>query len=125
AIYRLNIDNDGDCLTDIAITYVFSTPQNGKQTANVFVAKGAEARSVEPVGTKIIADAEVSFGAKPNIVKSGAYTFFAGSRSDAFFLTSTASRICSIPAAAETSPRPIWAASRHGRASTRIPKPMC
>ncbi len=85
AIYRLNIDNDGDCLTDIAISYVFSTPQNGKQTVNVFVAKGAEAHSVEAVGTKIIADAEVSFGAKPNIVKSGAYTFFAGSRSDAFF----------------------------------------
>ena len=34
---------------------------------------------------KIIADAEVSFGVKPNIVKSGAYTFFAGTRSDAFF----------------------------------------
>src|SRR5208283_1362353 len=85
AIYRLNIDNDGDCLNDIAISYVFSRPQNGKQTANVFVAKGAESRSVEAVGKKIIADAEVSFGAKPNIVKSGAYTFFAGSRSDAFF----------------------------------------
>ena len=85
AIYRLNIDNDGDCLTDIAISYVFSKPQNGRQTVNVFVAKGAEARSVEAVGTKIIADAEVSFGAKPNIVKSGAYTFFAGARSDAFF----------------------------------------
>ena len=27
----------------------------------------------------------VSFGATPNIVKSGNYTFFAGSRSDAFF----------------------------------------
>src|SRR5258708_13246813 len=53
AIYRLNIDNDGDCLTDIAITYVFSTPQNGKQTVNVFVAKGAQARSVEPVGKQI------------------------------------------------------------------------
>ena len=85
AIYRLNIDNDGDCLTDIAISYVFSPPHNGKQTVNVFVAKGAESRSVEAVGTKIIADAEVSFGAKPNIVKSGGYTFFAGSRSDAFF----------------------------------------
>src|SRR5262249_2234833 len=33
----------------------------------------------------IIADAEVSFGAKPNIIRSGPYTFFAGSRSDAFF----------------------------------------
>ena len=85
AIYRLNIDNDGDCLTDIAISYVFSKPQNGRQTVNVFVAKGAEARSVEAAGTKIIADAEVSFGAKPNIVKSGAYNFFAGARSDAFF----------------------------------------
>jgi hypothetical protein len=85
AIYRLNIDNDGDLLTDIAISYVFSTPQNGRQTVNVFLAKGAEARSVEAVGAKIISDAEVSFGAKPEIVKSGAYTFFAGSRSDAFF----------------------------------------
>jgi hypothetical protein len=85
ATYRLNIDNDGDRLTDIAITWVYSKPQNGKQTVNVFVAKGAESRSVEPVGTKIVADAEVSFGPKPNIVKSGAYTVFAGSRSDAFY----------------------------------------
>jgi hypothetical protein len=85
AIYRINIDNDGDCLTDIAFSYVFSKPQNGKQTVSVFMAKGAESRSVEAVGTKIIADAEVSFGSKPNIVKAGAYTFFAGARSDAFF----------------------------------------
>ncbi len=85
AIYRLNIDNDGDCLTDLAISYVFSPLQNGKQTASVFVAKGPEARSPEVVGTKIIADAEVSLGPTPNVVKSGAYTFFAGSRSDAFF----------------------------------------
>src|SRR5579872_6560296 len=85
AIYRVNIDNDGDCLTDIAFSYVFSQPRDGKQTVNVFVAKGVESRSVEAVGTKIIADAEVSFGPKPNIVKSGGYTFFAGSRSDAFF----------------------------------------
>ena len=58
AIYRLNIDNDGDCLTDIAISYVFSAPRDGKQTANVFMAKGTEAHSVEAVGKKIIADAE-------------------------------------------------------------------
>src|SRR5258707_1521769 len=86
AIYRLNIDNDGDYLTDIAISYVFSTPQNGKQTVNVFVAKGAEARSVEAGGTKIIADAEVSFDPRPNIVKAGNYTVFTRSRSDALFL---------------------------------------
>ena len=85
AIYRLNIDNDGDYLTDIAFSYVFSKPQNSRQTVNVFVATGSELRSDEAVGTKIIADAEVSFGAKPNIIKSGSYNFFAGSRSDAFF----------------------------------------
>ena len=85
AIYRLNIDNDGDCLTDIAFSYVFSKPQDGKQTVSVFMAKGAESRSPEAVGTKIISDAEVSFGPKPNVVKAGNITFFAGSRSDAFF----------------------------------------
>ncbi len=85
AIYRLNIDNDGDLLADIAISYVFSPWQNGRQTANVFMAKGMEARSPEAVGTKIIADAEVSFGPTPIIARSGPYTFFAGNRSDAFF----------------------------------------
>ena len=82
---RLNIDTDGDLLTDIALSYVFSKPQNGKQTFNVFLAKGAESRSPEAVGKKIVSDAEVSFGPKPNIVEAGDYTFFAGSRSDAFF----------------------------------------
>jgi len=85
AIYRVNIDNDGDYLTDIAFSYVFSKPNNGKQTFSVFMAKGAESRSPEAVGTKIVSDAAVSFDPKPNIVKAGSCTFFAGSRSDAFF----------------------------------------
>ena len=85
AIYRLNIDTDGDYLTDIAFSYVFSQPQNGRQTVNVFLAKGPESRSPEAVGTKIIPDGEVSFGSKPNIMQAGPYRFFAGSRSDAFF----------------------------------------
>ena len=85
AIYRVNIDTDGDYLTDIAFSYLFSNPQNGRQAVNVFVAKGDASRSPEAVGTKIISDGEVSFGPSPNIMKSGAYTFFAGSRSDAFF----------------------------------------
>ena len=76
AIYRVNIDNDGDYLTDIAFSYVFSKPQNGRQTVDVFVATGLESRSDEPVGRKIVADAEVSFGAKPNIIKLGPYTLF-------------------------------------------------
>jgi Domain of unknown function (DUF4331) len=85
AIYRLNIDNDGDLLTDISFSFVFSQPQNGKQTFDVFMAKGEESRLVEAAGKKIVTGAEVSFGAVPNIVKAGDFTFFAGSRSDAFF----------------------------------------
>jgi hypothetical protein len=85
AIYRLNIDNDGDCLNDLAISYVFSPPQDGRQTFSVFIATGDEARSPEAVGERVVTDAEVSFGAMANRVTSGPYTFFAGSRSDAFF----------------------------------------
>src|SRR5438105_8790243 len=85
AIYRLNIDNDGDLLTDIAFSYVFSPPRGGNQTFNVFVAKGREARSVEATGTQVVTDAGVSFGPRPNTVEAGGYRFFTGSRSDAFF----------------------------------------
>jgi hypothetical protein len=85
AIYRLNIDNDGDYLTDIALSYVFGPPRDGVQTVSVFLARGAEARSEEAAGNTIFADVEVSFDPTPNIVTSGPYTFFAGARSDAFF----------------------------------------
>jgi hypothetical protein len=85
AIYRLAIDTDGDLLNDIAFSYVFSTPVDGRQTVDVFLATGAQAREVEAVGTKVFADVEVSFGATPNIATSDELTFFAGARSDAFF----------------------------------------
>src|SRR5271169_454695 len=51
AIYRLNIDNNGDCLADIAISYVFSAPVNGRQTFDAFIATGQAARSAEAAGT--------------------------------------------------------------------------
>src|SRR5262249_31293254 len=79
AIYRLNIDTDGDLLTDLAFSWVFSRPRSGgAQTYSVFVARGAESRSPEAVGTRVVSDAEASFGPRPNIVTAGAYTFFAG-----------------------------------------------
>jgi hypothetical protein len=85
AIYRLAVDNDGDLLNDIAFSYVFSEPVNDKQTVDVYMATGEEARSPEPVGEKIFSDVEVSFGPEPNTVESGDIKFFAGARSDAFF----------------------------------------
>jgi hypothetical protein len=113
---------------------VFSKPQNGRQIVDVFMATGPESRSVEAVGKKIIADAEVSFGAKPNIIKSSPYTFFAGSRSERNFTephlgsvspwtgvdSNTEANVCStvieLPTT-EINPRPgmrIW-----GRCSVR------
>ncbi len=54
------------CLNDIAFSYVFSKPQDGKQTVSVFMAKGDDARSIEAVGTEIFSDVPVSFGPGPN-----------------------------------------------------------
>jgi hypothetical protein len=85
AIYRLAIDNDLDFLNDIAISYVFAPPVDGRQTFDAFIATGPGARSAEAVGTKVVDGAEVSFGTRPNVITSGNYTFFAGRRSDAFF----------------------------------------
>jgi hypothetical protein len=85
AIYRLAVDNDGDFLNDLAITYVFSRPEDGAQTFDAYIATGPQARSPEPVGTKVVDGADVSFGRTANVITAGDYTFFAGSRSDAFF----------------------------------------
>jgi hypothetical protein len=85
AVYRINVDNDGDAETDIAFSVVFSEPENGRQTGTVYKATGPEAREAEAVGTPIVSDAEVSFGAEPNVVADGPYTLFAGSRSEPFF----------------------------------------
>ena len=74
AIYRLNIDSDGDYLTDVAFSWVYSQPgADGSQTFSLFVATGAEAREVEAVGTKVVSDAPVSFGSQADFVTSGGY----------------------------------------------------
>jgi hypothetical protein len=60
AIYRLNIDNDGDYLTDIAFSYVFSKPQNGKQAVNATIVVQMESQlspvtELPPVATSFLA----------------------------------------------------------------------
>jgi len=40
AIYRLNIDNDGDCLTDIAFSYVFFFASERQANCKRFCRKG-------------------------------------------------------------------------------------
>ncbi len=85
AVYRLAVDTDGDLLNDIAFSFVFSEPKDGRQTVDVYLARGAESRDPEPAGEKIFSAVEVSFTADPNIVRAGDITFAAGARSDAFF----------------------------------------
>ena len=86
AVYRINIDNDRDAETDVAFSVVFDKPEDGRQRATVYMATGRDARRSEAVGSPIVTNAEVSFGPEPKIVTAGARTFFAGSRSDPFFV---------------------------------------
>jgi uncharacterized protein DUF4331 len=86
AVYRLNIDSDGDYLTDVAFSWVFSKPDaDGSQTFSVFKATGAASRDPEPTGDKIVDGARVSFGPTAEFITTGHTKVFAGSRSDAFF----------------------------------------
>ncbi|QEN14208.1 DUF4331 family protein [Mycolicibacterium sp. ELW1] len=85
AIYRLAVDSNGDLRNDIAFSFVFSAPEDGRQTVDVFKAVGDEAESPYAVGEKIFENVEVSFGENANVVQSDGYTFAAGARSDAFF----------------------------------------
>ena len=71
AVYRINIDNNGDLETDLALILVFSEPRDGRQRATVYLAIGPEARSAEPAGEPIFTDVEVSFGPEPHIHTSG------------------------------------------------------
>ncbi|OEJ28293.1 hypothetical protein BGM19_05500 [Streptomyces agglomeratus] len=85
AVYRINVDVDGDERPDVAFSFVFSPPADGQQTASVYWATGAQALSPEPGGQEFITDAPVSFGAEPQVVEAGPYLFSAGLRSDPFF----------------------------------------
>ena len=79
------IDNDGDLRDDIAFSFVFSEPVDGRQSVDVYLATDDDAESPEAVGERIFTGVEVSFGATPNIAVSDSFTFCAGARSDAFF----------------------------------------
>ncbi|MFI6156896.1 DUF4331 family protein [Kitasatospora sp. NPDC051170] len=82
AVYRIDVDTDGDQRADIAYSFVFSAPdEDGRQSATVLRATGEEARSHEPGGPQIITDAPV----QPGAGTGDSDTFYAGLRSDPFF----------------------------------------
>jgi hypothetical protein len=86
AVYRLAIDFNGDLRNDIAFSFVYSEPVDGRQKVDVYLAVGNEASAVAAVGSRIFGDLEVSVGDPPTSVSSGGFSFFAGVRSDPSFV---------------------------------------
>jgi hypothetical protein len=85
AVYRFNIDNDGDALADVAFSFTFSEPKDGRQTATVRYATGSEARMREPRGQVLIEATPVTFDATAMPVQAAPCRLFVGKRSDPFF----------------------------------------
>ncbi|GAB4055039.1 DUF4331 family protein [Catellatospora paridis] len=88
AVYRINVDTDGDALADIAFAFTFSEYENGSQTGTARYATGADARQTEPVGMLLTETIPVSFGSATQpvmVAEPGEIRLFAGLRSDPFF----------------------------------------
>jgi hypothetical protein len=84
-VHRINIDNDGDNLADVAFTFVFSEYQDGRQTGTAWYATGAEARQPEPAGEVLAAGIPVSFDGMAQPVQVNGILLAAGWCSDPFF----------------------------------------
>ena len=85
AVYRFNVDTDGDAQADVAFTFTFSEPENGAQTGTAYYATGAQARQPEPTGQVLTSSIPVSFDAMAQPVQAGRIRLFAGARSEPFF----------------------------------------
>jgi hypothetical protein len=85
AVYRVNIDTDGDAQADVAFTFTFSEPENGVQTGTFYYATGAQARDAGPAGEVLSSSIPVSFDATARPVQAGRIRVFAGTRSEPFF----------------------------------------
>ncbi len=85
AVYRINIDTDGDLHADVAFTFTFSEYENGTQTGSAWYATGAQARQPEPAGEQLTDSLPVSFDGTAQPVQAGRIRLSAGLRSDPFF----------------------------------------
>ena len=85
AVYRVNIDTDGDNQADIAFTFTFSEFKNGEQSGTAWYATGAQAQQPEPAGEQLTDSLPVSFDGTARPVQAGAVRLCTGLRSDPFF----------------------------------------
>jgi hypothetical protein len=85
AVYRLNIDNDGDTQADVAFSFVYSESDGRAQTGTVRYATGSNAHNREAVGEVLAEGVPVSFDEEAKVVQSDGCRVFIGVRSDPFF----------------------------------------
>ena len=71
AVYRINIDNDGDNHADVAFTFVFSEYQDGVQTGTAWYATGEAARVPEPAGQVLAEGIPVNFDGMAPPIQAG------------------------------------------------------
>ena len=86
ASYELKIDTNGDARADLAWHVLFAPAGDGQQIATVYRASGDAAEDTGPVGEVVIARAPVSFDGEARVTTEGDYRFYAGLRSDPFFV---------------------------------------
>jgi len=85
AVYRINVDNDGDTQADVAFSFVFSESNGDAQTGTVYYATGSQAREPEAAGEVLIEGTLVGFDEMAQPVEAGPCRLFIGVRSDPFF----------------------------------------
>src|SRR5262249_31264853 len=86
AVYRINVDTDGDAHADAAFTFTFSEYQDGRQTGTAWYATGEAARQPEPAGQVLAEAIPVSFDGMAPPTQAGPARLLAGRRSDPFFV---------------------------------------
>src|SRR5580693_10510089 len=80
AVYRINVDNDGDNQADVAFTFVFSEYENGRQTGTAWYATGAEVRQPGAAGHVLAENIPVSFDGTARPVTADGIRLCAGLR---------------------------------------------
>ncbi|MGB6455123.1 MAG: DUF4331 family protein [Streptosporangiaceae bacterium] len=85
AVYRLNIDTDGDAHADASLRFLFSPPDNGSQTGTAYYSTGSHAGEPEPSEEVLLGALPVSTDGAIRPLQSGTARLFAGVRSDPFF----------------------------------------
>jgi len=85
ASYEFKVDTNNDFEAEIAFHVLFTTIDDGQQTATLYRATDEAARGTGPVGEAIIEHAPVSFTQEARITTEGQFRFYAGLRSEPFF----------------------------------------